>query len=360
MKKIISVLLASAMALSLAACGEDAYVNVETQAAGTESAVASDSTGTDTTTGTAEYSIKIATTGNSKQPPSLATQDFMNAVKENTNGRYEFELHDSSTLGGDSDILQQVMDGTLQVSAVGGTTFSMYTELLEVLSLPFLITNYDLEYKALQSDEYKAICDRVGEELGIKILFTSENGIRHFATVNKPIYTVEDLKGLKIRIPTSTVLDKTIKALGANPQTIAYSELYSSLQNSVIDGEEVNYSTLAGQHHYEVAMYVTEAGMYCFSGMVIANLDWWNSLNAEDQKIIEDACRLAEENTFTKYVVDLDESSRQECIDNGMTVIELTDEQLQGFKDATASIIDEYAAKDPLIADYVEMARNLS
>lgn len=356
MKRLLSAVLAGTMLLLCTACGDDAYVNVETSAESTAETAgnAEVSSGSDSV-----YSIKIATTGNSKQPPSLATSDFMNEVEEVSGGKYEFELYDSSTLGGDSDILQQVMDGTLQVSAVGGTTFSMYTDLLEVLSLPFLVTDYDKEYKAIQSDEYKAICDKVGEELGIKILFTSENGIRHFATVNKQINSVEDLKGLKIRIPTSTVLDKTIKALGANPQTIAYSELYSALQNSVIDGEEVNYSTFAGQHHYEVAKYVTEVGMYCFNGMLIANLDWWNSLSDEDKQIFENASKTAEENTFTKYVVELDETSRKECEDNGMTITKLTDEELQAFKDATASIVDEYAAKDQLIADYVEMARNL-
>lgn len=349
MKKLLAVMLSLAMLLALAGCGEDAHVQIDTpQDAGN---------GGEKTE--AEYVIKYADTGNSRQPPHMASMDFFNYVETATNGRYHFEMYDSSTLGSDADILQQVIDGTLLISGVGATTFSMYTELLEVLSLPFLLNSYEKEYAALRSDEYRAICDAVGEQLGIKILFTSENGIRHFATTSTPIHSVADMSGLKLRVPTSVVLETTLNALGANPVSIDYSELYTSLQNKVIDGEEVNYSTLASQKHYEVAKYVTEVGLYCFSGLIIANLDFWNSLSPEDQQIMLDGSDLALKNTFEKYVVDIDADCKAECEANGMEITILSEEQLQEFRDATAHIVDEYAAKDPLIADFVEMARGL-
>ena len=351
MKKFFAVLLSLAMLLALAGCGEDAQVQVPEDTG---------DLGGDTGSAEAEYEITIASTGTPTQPPTLASQDFMEYVETESNGCFQFELLDSSVLGSDSDILQQVMDGTLLISGVGATTFSMYTDLLEVLSLPFLIDSYDKEYAALQSDEYQAICDAVGEQLGIKILYTSENGIRHFATVDKPIYSMADLQGLKLRVPTSVILEEVLAALGASPVSINYNELYTSLQNGIIDGEEVNYSTLASQKHYEVAKYVTEVGLYCMSGLVIANLDFWNSLSPEDQALLEEGAALAMKNTFEQYVVEVDEESRAECEANGMEITVLSDEQLQELKDATAYIVDEYAAKDPLIADYVEMARNLA
>lgn len=347
MKRLLSIILSLAMLLALAGCGEDAHVQMDD--------VSGDSSGA----ANAEHVIKVATTGNSKQPPSLASQDFFDYVETETDGRFAFEMYDSSTLGSDADILQQVIDGTLQISGVGATTFSMYTDLLEVLSLPFLLNSYDKEYAAFQSDEYRALCDAVGEKLGIKILFTSENGIRHFATTGKSIHSMADMAGLKMRVPTSVVLEEALTALGASPLSINYNELYTSLQNKIIDGEEVNYSTLAGQKHYEVAKYVTEVGLYCFSGLIVANLDFWNSLSPEDQQILEAGSDLAMKNTFEKYVVELDETCRAECEANGMEITTLTDEQLQEFMDATAYIVDEYAAKDPLIADFVEMVRGL-
>lgn len=120
----------------------------------------------------AEYVINLASTSLPGQAPTMAEEDFIAEVEEKSGGRFEFVVHNSSSLGTDEDILQQVIDGTLQISSVGGTTFSMYTPLLEVLTLPFLLTNYEKEYAALTSDEYRAICDAVGEQLGIKILFT--------------------------------------------------------------------------------------------------------------------------------------------------------------------------------------------
>ena len=353
MKKLIALALSLAMMLALASCGADANVSVPSNNPG---ATGSGGSGEPAA---AEHVIKVASTGNPKQPPQLAAQDFFSEVESKTDGRITFELYDSSALGSDADILQQVIDGTLQISGVGATTFSMYTDLLEVLSLPFLLNTYEKEYAALESDEYRAICDAVGEQLGIKILYTSDNGIRHFATINQPINSMADLKGLKLRVPTSVVLEEVLTALGANPVSINYSELYTSLQNKIIDGEEVNYSTLAGQKHYEVAKYVTEVGLYCMSGIVIANLDFWNSLSPEDQQIMLDASALAQKNSFEKYVIEVDEAARKECEDNGMTITTLDDSQLQEFREATAYIVDEYAGKDPLIADFVEMARGL-
>ena len=355
MKKFLAVLLSLTMVLALAGCGEDAQVEIPED---TQDLLSGDD---DSTDGAAEveYEITIASTGLPTQPPQMASQDFMDYVETETNGRWKFTLMDSSVLGSDSDILQQVMDGTLQISGVGATTFSMYTDLLEVLSLPFLIDSYEKEYAALESDEYKAICDAVGEELGIKILYTSENGIRHFATVDQPIHSLADMAGLKLRVPTSVILEEALAALGASPVSINYNELYTSLQNGIIDGEEVNYSTLSGQKHYEVAKYVTEVGLYCMSGLVIANLDFWTSLTPEDQAILEEGAALAQKNTFEEYVLNIDEEGRAACEEGGMEITVLSDEQLQEFKDATAYIVDEYAAKDPLIADYVEMARNL-
>ena len=176
MKKLLAFVLSLAMVLSLAACG-GADANVQLPAGSDASSTGSD----------AEYNISIATTGLPTQAPYMATTDFISAIEAAGNGRFKFVVHDPSSLGTDEDILKQVIDGILQVSAVGGTTFSMYTPLLEVLSLPFLLTDYEKEYAALTSDEYRAICDAVGEQLGIKILFTSENGIRHFATTKKPV-----------------------------------------------------------------------------------------------------------------------------------------------------------------------------
>ena len=347
MKKWFACIMCFVMMLGLVACGEDANVEIPDEVSGKNDS-------------SAEYVINLASTSLPGQAPTMAEEDFIAEVEEKSGGRFEFVVHNSSSLGTDEDILQQVIDGTLQISSVGGTTFSMYTPLLEVLTLPFLLTNYEKEYAALTSDEYRAICDAVGEQLGIKILFTSENGIRHFATTSKPINSVADLKGLKIRIPTSDVLDATIKALGANPVTIQYSELYSALQNHVVDGEEVNYTTLAGQMHYEVVDYITEVGMYCFPGISIANLDFWNSLSSEDQQLIMDAGDLAMKNTFEKYILEIDETSRAKCEENGMQITVLDDTQLREFQNATAHIVDEYMAKDPLIADFVEMARGLA
>ncbi len=362
-KKLVACLLSVAILLSLTACGEDANVQLPatSEVAQNDAAETMGNSRSESLSETSSEAvvIKFASPGTDKQPPTIAMKDFFSQVEEKTNGKYKFDLYTNSALGADADILQQVIDGTLKMSGLGITTLSMYSDKLEVLSLPFLITDYDKEYKAVTSDEYHALCDAVGEQIGIKILFTSENGIRHFATVDKPIKGLNDLKGLKIRIPVSNALEKAIQCLDANPVTLPYNELYSSLQNHVIDGEEVNYSTLAGQKHYEVAKYVTEVGFYCFAGVIIANLEFWNNLPEEERRIMEEASDAAMKNSFESYLRENEKESKDACIANGMEITELTPEQLQAFKDATAPVLDEYREKDPLIAAFIDMAQGL-
>lgn len=166
-------------------------------------------------------------------------------IETRSEGRIDIDHVGESQLGTDTDLIVQLLNGTLDIVAVGTSAFSSYTTLFDAVQAPFLLNGYEDEYKLFTSDEFLSIVADVEEMFDIKFLGFAENGFRQFATVAHPITCVADLKGLKMRVINTNMLTGYMSALGANPTTLAYTEIYSGLQNKVIDGEEINISSCA-------------------------------------------------------------------------------------------------------------------
>ena len=260
-------------------------------------------------------------------------------------------------LGYDAELIQQVLDGTIPVVTVGVGVFSQYTDIMDVIQMPFLITNYEQEYKVVRSPEFQALLDATGEKLGLKIIGAQENGIRHFANNVRPINTVADLAGMKIRVPQTTMLVKTIEALGANPIPLAYNEIYTALQNNVIDGEEINFTSMEGQKHYEVVKYASTIGFYPYMAVTAINLNFWNSLTEEQQNIITEALLTSEEKNMTDLIIANDENARKVCEDNGVAINAIED--VDSFRDSISFLYEEYEAKGDLIKNFMDAATAL-
>ena len=280
---------------------------------------------------------------------SLFTVDEISRLSD---GKIQVDYYDNGKLGYDAELIQQVLDGTIPVVTVGVGVFSQYTDTMEAIQLPFLITNYDLEYEVVRSDEFKALLDATGEKLGLKLIGTQENGIRHFANNVRPINTIEDLAGMKIRVPQTTILMSTMEALGANPIPLAYNEIYTALQNKVVDGEEINFTSMEAQKHYEVVKYASTIGFYPYMAVTAINLDFWNSLTEEQQQIITEALENAEEKCFTEWIKENDETAQEVCSQEGVEINVIED--VDSFRDAVSGLYDEYESKGDLIKNFIE------
>jgi tripartite ATP-independent transporter DctP family solute receptor len=258
-------------------------------------------------------------------------------------------------LGDDAQILEQVMAGALELGVIGSSMMSKYTPLFDVLQIPFLLNTYEKEHKAVTSKEMKDIFKAV-ESKKIKVFAVYEFGLRHFANNSKPINTPADLTGMKLRVVPSNIILASMKALGANPTPMSYGEVYTGLQTKVIDGEEINLTSIHSEKHDEVLKYVSTVGLWPFPALLLMNLDAYNRLSPELQKMFQE---VAEEQI--KYNIDImkdaEEKARKSMDAKGVKVNEIRD--VKPFIDATAPIYNEYMAKDPLIKNFVEMAKNL-
>jgi len=282
----------------------------------------------------------------------LASRWAAQEIEKRSNGRIKVSYHGQGTIGGDADLIQQVMAGQIQIAAFSIGMFSSYTPLLDVMQLPFLISDYDEEWEALNSDEWKAIVKKVEEQFDVKIMALHENGMRHFATIKKPVNTIEDVKGVKLRVAPSNVLQKAMQLIGANPMAITYHEVVSALQNRTIDGEEINITSAGSQKHYDVIKYISEIGFYPYPGPVVINGKFWRSLSPEDQQMITEVFNEGQVKNMKEFIPETESKLRKECEDNG--VIFNVVENKQPFIDAVKPLYDEYKAKDPLMKAFIE------
>ena len=290
-------------------------------------------------------------------PCARACQHFIDLVEERTDGRVKIEFFHSLALGDDAAMMEQLINGTVEFVAPGAGAFGRYTPLLNVLQLPFLLNNYEKEFYVAQTKELQDIFAAMEPLLGLKILALHESGIRHLSNNIRPIQSFEDVRGLKLRTVPNQLMNDALQALGANPIAIgSFAEVYTGLQNRIMDGLEINKTSVYSQKFYEVLRYFTTVGLWPFPHALTVNLAFFNSLSPEDQKILIEAAR--ESSEYNKSILEeAEEVATKTMIENGMEIIEISD--VQPFIDATKDIYEVYMSMDPLMRNFVEMARNL-
>lgn len=276
-------------------------------------------------------------------------------IEKKSNGRLKVEIYPARQLGGDVEIIEQVMNGTVQMSSTGTPFYGAFTPALDVLQLPFLLNSYEKEQKAVSSPEFAALA-KLFEPLNMKVVQMSELGMRHFANNKLPITSLSDLGGLKLRAVPNPLILESLKALGANPTPMAYGEVYTALQTKVLDGEEINYTSIDSEKHYEVLKYVSEIGLFPFPGVIMINLDFFNSLSPDDQKVIEDCGREGMRIMFEK-IREADAQALTVMAKAGIELNTITD--IEPFRAKVLHLYDDYAKKGPQYKAFIDMARAL-
>lgn len=298
--------------------------------------------------------LTFATAIQADMPTGMMADWVTNELNSRGEGIVDVTVQQNAVLGSDADLAQQVINGQIPLAAISLSIFSQYTYAFEGIQLPFMIDTLEKEEKVLKSDEYKALVKMVEDQYNIKILATAENGLRHFATVDKEIKTMADLKGLKIRVAPSVITQEAFKLMGANPVSIAYYEVTTALQNRTIDGEEINITSVGSQKHYDVVNYVSEIGMYPFPTLYVMNGDFYNKMTDEQKALFEEVFAEGQDLAFSKFTLEQDAKFKQDCMDNGVAFNEITDKT--EFIKAVQPLYETYRNKDPLLKAFIDMA----
>ena len=279
-----------------------------------------------------EILIKFAHVTNSdKHPKGIAAQLFADRVNEEMNGKVCVEVYPNSTLYDDDKVLEAMLAGDVQMAAPSLSKFETFTKKLRLYDLPFVFADMDAVDRYQNSEDGQALLASM-QRKGLLGLAYWHSGMKQLSA-NKPLLVPEDAKGLKFRIQPSDVLEAQFVALGANPQKMAFAEVYGALQTGVVDGQENTWSNTYGQKYFEVQDGITETNHGVLDYMVVVSTDFWEGLpdDVREQLGTIMAEVTAERNAA---VVQIEEESKEAIIATGAEVRTLTPEQRLAWVEA--------------------------
>ncbi len=270
-------------------------------------------------------------------PKGKAAEMFAKKAAELTKGRVRVEVYANSTLYKDKEEMEALQLGAVQMLAPSLAKFGpLGVKEFEVFDLPFIFSNYDDLHKVTTGPVGKQLLSKL-ESKGIRGLAFWDNGFKSFS-LNTPIKAPADLKGKKMRIQSSKVLEEQMRAVGSLPQVMAFSEVYQALQTGVVDGTENPISNLYTQKMYEVQKHLTITDHGYLGYAVIVNKKFWDGLPADIRKQLEEAMEQA-----TRYANQIakveNEDSLEKVKKSGKTAVYVpTKEERLAFKKAMVPV----------------------
>ena len=288
-----------------------------------------------------EIVIKFShVTNTDKHPKGIAASLLEQRVNDEMNGTACMEVFPSSTLYNDDKVLEAMLQGDVQLAAPSLSKFEKFTKQFRIFDLPFMFTNIEAVDAFQGSATGQAMKDSM-QRRGLQGLAFWHNGMKQMSA-NKPLVQPTDANGLKFRVQSSDVLVAQMEAIGGSPQKMAFSEVYGALQQGVVDGQENTWSNIFGRKFFEVQDGITETNHGIIDYLVVASVDWLDSLDADvrDQflTILDEVTEARNKESFA-----VNQAARQSIIDAGGTVRELTAEQRQAWVDAMKPVWAQFA-----------------
>lgn len=288
-----------------------------------------------------KYSLKISTVLTDNDPIVIGLEKMAEEVKKETNGEVVIEVYPSSQLGDTNDVLEQAKSGSNVGVLVDTGVLADYVPDMAIYSGPYMFDNIKQAREFIDTDIFSGWNTELATH-GLRNLGCNwYQGARDFVT-NKKVEKPEDLKGIRVRTMGSTVAQESMKAMGAVPTSLAWSEAYSALQSKVIDSVEAQITAVYSSSLQEVTKYVAETEHFLlYTGLVISE-EWYKTLPKEYQEIV--LKKSVEAGDYaTELTIDTEKKYKNEMIAAGMEFVEV-DKEL--FKKASEIVYDKMGWKD--------------
>ncbi|MFC7397306.1 TRAP transporter substrate-binding protein [Chelatococcus sp. GCM10030263] len=285
----------------------------------------------------ADYQARFSVSVAPDQPATLAANRFAEAVKSRSNGRLEVRVYPSEQLGGEPDVVQGVRLGAVQIAFMSPGALGNIMADFQILNGPFLWNDWDIAKAVLNGPFGQKLYEKFRTETGIRIADPLWYWGWREMTANRPIRKPEDLRGLKMRAPNIPIFVEMFKALGANPTTVNFQEIYSALQQGVVDGQENPVPAIWAQRFYEVNKVVSLTHHILQSNLIIVNDKFFQSLPQDLQTIFqEEISKAGAHNTELQQKAERDQLAK--IREAGGTIVEDVDRA--AFRAATLSVYE--------------------
>lgn len=295
---------------------------------------------------TPEYVFKYAELNGDDNINTKVGRKFAEFVDELSNGRIKIEVYSASQLGDEKTCLNSLQMGGGTVDMYRGNTNSLSDygfKKLNLFGLPFIFRSRDVMWKILESETLGQAFLNEGIEVGagmVGITYTDEGARNLFTT--KPITSLADIKGMKIRVPETALMMDTMTALGAHPTPISYSELYSSLQTGVVDGAENGFPGYDSNKFYEVAPYYLLDGHTFSPGIILMAQAKWDALSADDQALLREAGKKASD-WNKEQIVAVEDELKAGLVAKGVTIIDVPEADKVAAQEACKPVWAQYS-----------------
>jgi tripartite ATP-independent transporter DctP family solute receptor len=282
-------------------------------------------------------------------PTVMAVKRMSEIISERTGGKHTIKVFGQSALGSEKDTVEQVKLGALDMVRVNVAAFNNIVPETIVPALPFLFKSKEHMRRVLDGPVGEQILAALESQGFIGLAFY-DSGSRSFYTTSKPIKSVADVKGMKLRVQQSDLWVTLIQSLGGNPTPLPYAEVYTALKTGVVDGAENNWPSYESSRHYEVAKNYTLTEHSMSPELLVFSKVIWDTLDAEEQQVILQAAK--ESVPYMRELWDAREAKSRAAVEAGGATI-ISDFDRQSFVDAAQPVYEKFAG-DATLQDLVK------
>lgn len=268
--------------------------------------------------------------------PQVLMMDRVAAeVKTKTSGRIDIQSFPNGQIGSSRDMIEAVSNGTQQLITEGAANFGAWVPSISVTEAPFIWRTPEHLIRAMNGELKDKYNEQLVKARGMRILGAVYYGTRHLTTSDREIKTVEDAKGLKVRVPENDVFKAMAESWGAKPTPMNFNELYLALKTGIVDGQENPLPTIKSGKFHEVQKYIILTGHVMTPRLVVVNETFWKKIPAADQKIIQDA--LTTHMTWSnQQIMEQEKLLIDEMKAAGLTIVE---PDVESFRKATLAVV---------------------
>lgn len=292
--------------------------------------------------------VRIASGQSMTHPDNIGLLAFKDYVEDNLGDKYEVQIFPNELLGSTQEALELVQTGAIDYVVGSASDLEAFNDIYQIFSLPYLF-NGEEGFEAVMNDtDFMNSIYESTDASGFRAVAWYTAGVRNiYAT--EPIYTPEDLKGMKIRVQSSPTSVKMINMMGAAAVPMSYGEVYTAIQQGVIDGAENNELALTTMKHGEVAKYYSYTEHQIVPDMLIANLKFLESLSPEEREVFDTAAQISTEVEIKEWENQI-EDTKKEAEDMG---VEFIDVDTEPFRELVLPLHEEVLAEnDKLVPIY--------
>jgi tripartite ATP-independent transporter DctP family solute receptor len=298
--------------------------------------------------------FRVADTQSEDYPTVQALRYMGRLIEERSGGRHQLRVFHSRQLGEEKETIEQTRAGAIDLNRTNGALIGNFVPAMNVLAMPFLFRSIEHLQKVLDGPIGNEILNSF-EPYGFVGLAFYDSGARSIYNSVRPVRSIADIKGLRLRVQQSELMSDTIRALGAEPIELPYGQILTALSTALIDGAENNWPSFVTSGHYKYAGYYTLTEHAMSPEVLVMSQKAWESLSAEDRTIFREAAIRSGHFMHDKWK-DLEQQSRRQAEAEGVTIV--TDFDRKPFEAAVAGIYQK-AQRDPAVAELIERIRKV-